>query len=40
MADEIAKRHPEMEQEAGVRVDEIMWASVVLAVKKICKERP
>jgi hypothetical protein len=36
MAEEIAKRHPEMEREAGVCVDEIMWESVVLAVKKLC----
>ncbi len=36
MAEEIAKRHPEMEREAGVRVDEIMWESVVRAVKKVC----
>jgi hypothetical protein len=36
MAEEIAKRYPEMEREAGVAINEIMWASVVLAVKKMC----
>jgi hypothetical protein len=38
MAEEIAQRHPEVEREAGVCVDEIMWASVVLSVKKVCKQ--
>ena len=37
MAEEIAKRHLlRWSDEAGVRVDEIMWESVVRAVKKVC----
>jgi hypothetical protein len=39
MAEEIAKNHPEMEREAGVLMDEILWASVVRAVKKVCEHR-
>ncbi len=35
MAEGVARRHPEIEQECGIRVDDIMWISIVRAVKRM-----